>query len=75
MKGKTIVACVATEDESLRHGAEDVLASELTKHGAKGVPSYTILLPGVKDETLAKAAFEKIKAGLCPYPYVSHFLH
>jgi len=62
MKGKTIVACVAVEDEYVRRDAEDALTAELTKRGAKGVPSYSILPPGVKDEGLAKAAFEKIGA-------------
>ncbi len=60
--GMTIVACVAAEDKYIRHDAEDVLASELTKRGFKAVPSYTILLPGLRDETLAKAAFEKAGA-------------
>jgi len=65
MKGKTIVACVAVADEYLKHEAEDALAAALTKRGAKGVPSYSILLPGLKDEALAKAAFEKIGAAAC----------
>ena len=58
-KGQTVIAAVAAEDEYIRHDAEDTLAAELTKRGFKGVPSYTILPPGVKDEALAKAAFEK----------------
>lgn len=60
--GMTIVACVAAEDKYIRHDAEDILAAELTKRGYKAVPSYTILLPGLRDETLAKAAFEKAGA-------------
>jgi len=59
VKGQTIIAAVAAEDEYIRHDAEDTLAAELTKRGNKGVPSYTILPPGVRDEALAKAAFEK----------------
>jgi hypothetical protein len=62
MKGKTVVACVAVQDEYLRHEAEDALTAELNKRGVKGVPSYSLLPPGVKDEALAKAAFEKIDA-------------
>lgn len=58
-KGQTIIACVATSDEYIRHDGEDALAAELTKRGAKGVPSYTLLPPGLMDEALAKAAFEK----------------
>jgi len=60
--GMTIVACVAAEDKYIRHDAEDILAAELTKRGYKAVPSYTILLPGLRDETLARAAFEKAGA-------------
>lgn len=59
VKGQTIIAAVAAEDEYIRHDAEDTLAAELTKRGNKGVPSYTLLPPGLKDETIAKAAFEK----------------
>lgn len=58
-KGQIIIACVATGDEYSRHDGEDALAAELTKRGAKGVPSYTLLPPGLMDEGLAKAAFEK----------------
>jgi hypothetical protein len=61
-KGQTIVAAVAAEDEYIRHDAEDTLAAELTKRGYKGVPSYTLLPPGLKDEAIAKAAFEKAGA-------------
>ncbi len=61
-KGETIIAAVAAADEYIRHDAEDTLAAELTKRGAKGVPSYTLLPPGLKDEAIAKAAFEKAGA-------------
>jgi hypothetical protein len=60
--GQVVVACVVTDDVSVRHPAEDALAAELTLRGAKGVPSYTILSSGMKDEALSKAAFEKIGA-------------
>ena len=58
-KGRTIIAAVAAEDKYIRHDAETALAAELTKRGQKGVPSYTILPIEVKDEAVAKAAFEK----------------
>jgi hypothetical protein len=61
-KGQVIVAAVAAEDKYIRQGAEDALASELTKRGYKGVPSYQILPPGVTEEEPAKAAFAKIGA-------------
>jgi hypothetical protein len=60
--GQVVVACVVTDDVSVRHSAEDAMAAELTLRGAKGVPSYTILPSGTKDEALSKAAFEKIGA-------------
>src|SRR5512136_2714560 len=61
-KGQTVVACVVAQDEYTRHDAEDALVAELNKRGNKGVPSYSILLPGVTDEGLARAAFEKAGA-------------
>ncbi len=62
VKDQTIIAAVAAEDEYIRHDAEDTLAAELTRRGNKGVPSYTLLPPGLKDEAIAKAAFEKAGA-------------
>jgi hypothetical protein len=61
-KGQTIVAAVAADDKYIRQGAEDALASELTKRGYKGVPSYRVLPPGVTEEGPARAALEKIGA-------------
>ncbi len=58
-KGATVIACVAAEDKYIRYDAEDALAGELARRGFNGVQSYKILPPGVKDEALAKAAFEK----------------
>lgn len=61
-KGQAIIAAVAADDKYIRHDAEDALAAEFAKRGHKGVPSYTILPPGVTDEALVKAAFEKAGA-------------
>jgi len=61
-QGQVIIAGVAVEDLSIRRAAEDALAAELTKRGLKGVPSYTVLPSGVKEESQAKEAFEKIGA-------------
>jgi hypothetical protein len=58
-KGNPVIACVAAQDKYIRHDAETALAAELTKRGQKGIPSYTILPIEVKDEAVAKAAFEK----------------
>lgn len=62
MKGRTIVAMAMVEDEYLRRGVEEALVYEMGKRGAQGIASYTILPPGIKDEALAKAAFEKAGA-------------
>lgn len=61
-KGRTVVAVVMAEDQYMRHEAEDQLVASLNRRGAKGVASYTLLPPGVRDEALAKAAFEKAGA-------------
>lgn len=61
-KGQTIIAAVAAEDKYIRQGAEDALASELTKRGYNGMPSYRVLPPGVTEEGPAKEAFAKIGA-------------
>jgi hypothetical protein len=60
MQGKKVVAIVMTPDESVRYGAEDVLAQELTKRGAVGVPSYSVIPKELtKDKDRAKEFLEK----------------
>lgn len=61
-KGRTVVACVMAQDEFLRHEAEDEIVGIINKRGNKGIASYTLLPPGVNDEKIAKAAFEKAQA-------------
>jgi len=61
-KGRTVIACVMAQDEFLRHEAEDTIVGIINKRGNKGVASYTLLPPGVNDEKIAKAAFEKAQA-------------
>ena len=61
-KGRTVVACVMAQDEFLRHEAEDTIVGIINKRGNKGIASYTLLPPGVNDEKIAKAAFEKAQA-------------
>jgi hypothetical protein len=43
MKGKKVVAIVMTDDQSVRFGAEDVLAREITERGAIGIPAYSVI--------------------------------
>ncbi len=61
-KGRTVVACVMAQDEFLRHEAEDEIVSIINKRGNHGIASYTLLPPGVNDEKIARAAFEKAQA-------------
>jgi hypothetical protein len=42
-KGKKVVAMVMTQEESVRYGAEDALAREITARGAVGVPAYSLI--------------------------------
>ena len=42
-KGKKVVAVVMTQEESVRYGAEDALAREITARGAVGIPAYSLI--------------------------------
>ncbi len=59
MKGENVAAVIMMDDGPTRRNAEDILAREITHHGAKGIAMYT-LLPGDPKgkESEAKAAFE-----------------
>lgn len=60
MQGKKVVAIVMTPDESVRYGAEDVLAQELTKRGVVGVAAYSVIPKELtKDKDRAKEFLEK----------------
>jgi len=60
MQGKKVVAFVMTPDESVRYGAEDVLAQELTKRGVVGVAGYSVVPKELtKDKEKAKEFLEK----------------
>jgi hypothetical protein len=58
--GKTIAAVFVSRDEGQRRAAEDLLATDLTQRGAKGVAAYTILPNPVKGD--AEAARAALKA-------------
>jgi hypothetical protein len=54
-RGKRVAAVVVSADESVRRPAEDALAREISKRGAQGTPSYTIMKgEPPKDEATAK---------------------
>ncbi|HEV8550208.1 MAG TPA: hypothetical protein VGQ57_14290 [Polyangiaceae bacterium] len=60
MKGEKMAAVIMVTDQIKRRAAEDALARAITKHGAVGVPMYTILAsPNPKDEAAARAALER----------------
>jgi hypothetical protein len=55
-QGKTVVAVFMSQDEALRRGVEQTLATELTRRGAKGVPAYSIVPTSeMRDQAKAKA--------------------
>lgn len=60
--GKTVCAVFVSPDVGKRHAAEDVLAADISQHGARGIPSYT-LIPG--DHVDAEAARAQLKAAGC----------
>ncbi len=43
LKGQKVMALVLGSDPAVRQGAEDVLAQELTRLGAVGLPTYSIV--------------------------------
>jgi hypothetical protein len=61
LKGEKVVAVVMLQDPKARRRAEDALAKEITKLGAKGVAMYKIAPSGVtpkEGETQTRAAVE-----------------
>jgi hypothetical protein len=63
LNGQVVVAMVLAKNPGTRRAAEDALAGELTRNGAKGVAGYTIVDDGmVGNEAAARAAIEKTGA-------------
>ena len=59
-KGKKVMALVMSADESVRYGAEDTLAQELTRLGAVGVAAYGMVPKELtQDKAKAKEFIEK----------------
>ena len=59
-KGKKVAALVVSKEQSVRFGAEDALAQELTKKGAVGIAAYTLIPKElVQDKEKAKEFLEK----------------
>jgi hypothetical protein len=59
-RGKRVAAIVVSADESVRRPAEDALAREISKRGAQGTPSYTILRGVPAEPPTDEAAARKI---------------
>jgi hypothetical protein len=60
LTGSQVVAVFMTRNSVMRRSGEDAIAREISSHGAKGVPSYTILPDEfVRDEKLARGTFER----------------
>lgn len=60
-QGKRVAAVILSPDESTRRAAENSLSRELSRRGAQGVPSYTLLRTedDVKDQDAAKRILEE----------------
>jgi len=72
LKGDRVAAVVMMQDQDVRRVAEDTLAREITKHGAKGVAMYTILpSSSAADEGEARAALERaqVKGAIVMRPH------
>src|SRR5512137_2713070 len=62
-KGRKVMALVMSQDESVRYGAEDTLAQEITRLGAVGISAYG-LVPKELQQDKAKAKEFIEKAGV-----------
>ncbi len=58
--GKTIGAVFISRDEGMRRAAEDVLAADLTTHGAHGIAAYTVVPDTLRGN--GEAARDKLRA-------------
>jgi|HubBroStandDraft_4_1064222.scaffolds.fasta_scaffold28981_2 hypothetical protein len=58
--GKTIAAVFVARNESRRRSAEDLLAADISQHGAHGVAAYTLLPDDQRGD--GEAARAKLKA-------------
>ena len=59
-KGKKVAALIVSKEESIRYGAEEALAREITAQGAEGVAAYRIVPKEViEDKDKAREYLEK----------------
>jgi hypothetical protein len=72
LKGDRVAAVVMMQDQDVRRTAEDVLARQITKHGAQGVAMYTLLASNsAADEADARTALEhaQVKGAVVMRPH------
>jgi hypothetical protein len=61
LTGSKVVAVFMSKKEGVRRHAEDAMAREITKRGAQGVASYTVIDERlIRDEKFARSAFERL---------------
>ena len=61
LAGTKVVAVFMSKKEGVRRHAEDAMAREITKRGAQGVASYTVIDERlIRDEKFARSAFERL---------------
>jgi hypothetical protein len=61
LAGTKVVAVFMSKNESVRRHAEDAMAREITRRGAQGVASYTVIDERlIRDEKFARSAFERL---------------
>ena len=61
LAGAKVVAVFMSSKEGVRRHAEDAMAREITKRGAIGVASYTVIDQRlIRDEKFARSAFERL---------------
>jgi hypothetical protein len=60
LRGAKVAAVIDAQSETMRRDGEEVLAREITNHGAVGVPMYSLLRgASLTDEAAAREACEK----------------
>jgi len=61
LTGSHVVAVFMGKNPTVRRSAEDAMAREITRRGARGVPAYTVIPEDrVRDEDFVKSTFERM---------------
>jgi hypothetical protein len=63
LDGQKVIVLVINTQETVRRGAEDTVAAQITERGAQGVAAWTVLpTADMQSEEKARAAFAKVGA-------------